>query len=435
MPVILAHGIGIRSDLPISRQLFVTNGALVVIATFVVLTGFWQTSRLRGNAVGVPVPHIVERVVDATVTRVLVRLVALAVSVFVLVVGAVGPSAPDRNLAPQVLFITFWVGLVPASLLLGPVWRVLNPLRTMHSLWARAAGVSPGDGLRQLPARLGYWPAAASLFPFVSYELVIPNHAAPFHVVVFVVLYALIQLVGAFVYGSEWFAHADAFEVYSTLIARMAFLGRRDDGRLVLRSPFNGLDGTLMLPGLVGFLVVLLGSTAFDGVERTGWWQRTMAGSVLKGFAGLVLMIAFVGVLYYAATRAADLLGGVKVDLSSALAHSLIPIAVGYSVAHYLSLFIFDGQMTWILASDPFQRGTVNYFGTARHVTDNTVVSIGVIAAVRAGAIVVGHVLGTIAAHDRVLRLLPPRRATRAQLPLLVLMVLFTMGGLLLILA
>ncbi|MDQ1703109.1 MAG: hypothetical protein QOF57_2361 [Frankiaceae bacterium] len=435
MPVILAHGVGIRADLPISRQLFVVNGALVVVATFVVLAGFWQRSRLRGNAAGVPLPSWLQTVIDAGITRVSLRLAVLAVTAFVLVVGAVGPSAADRNLAPQVLFITFWVGLVPASLLLGPVWRAVNPLRTVHAAWARAAGVSADDGFRQLPARVGYWPAAVSLFVFVSFELVIPNHAVPFHVAIFLVVYALVQLVGAFLYGSDWFARADGFEVYSTLIGRMAFLGRREDGRLVLRSPFNGLDGTLALPGLVGFVVVLLGSTAFDGVERTAFWQRQVSSSVLLGFGGLIGMILVVGALYYAATRAAELLGGVAVDLPAALAHSLIPIAVGYSVAHYFSLLIFDGQTTWILASNPFQHYGTDYFGTATNLPDYTVLSSGAVSAIRAGAIVGGHVLGTIAAHDRVLRLLPPRRATRAQLPLLVLMVLFTMGGLLLILA
>ena len=86
-------------------------------------------------------------------------------------------------------------------------------------------------------------------------------------------------------------------------------------------------------------------------------------------------------------------------------------------------------------ASNPFGHEGVNYLGTVTHLPDYTVLSTGVVSSVRAGAIVAGHVLGTVAAHDRVLRLLPQQRATRAELPLLILMVVFTMGGLLLILA
>ncbi|MCU1677055.1 MAG: hypothetical protein JWM93_1813 [Frankiales bacterium] len=436
MPVLVAHGVGIRSDLPISRALFVANGAFVVVATFIVLAGFWQTSRLRGNAAGRPWPRPAQAVVDSGVTRAVLRLFVLVLAAFVVVVGAFGPTSTDRNIAPQVLFITFWVGLVPASLLLGPVWRAVNPLRTLHAGWARAAGVSPEEGLRQLPARWGYWPGAAALFAFVTFELVVPNHAAPFNVAIFIVAYSLVQLIGAFVYGAQWFAQADGFEIYSTLIGRMAFVGRRADGRLVFRNPFNGLDGTLMLPGLVGFIVVLLGSTAFDGIERTTLWSRSpLANSVPLGLVGLVGTIMVVGLLYLLATRAAEGLGGVRVDLPGALAHSLIPIAVGYSIAHYFSLLLFDGQMTWILASNPFDHPGTNWFGTANNLPNYTVVSTGVVSAIRAGAIVLGHVLGTVATHDRVLRLLPPRRASLAQLPLLVLMVVFTMGGLLLILA
>jgi hypothetical protein len=435
VPVILAHGIGIRSDLPISRQLFVANGALVVVASFVVLAGFWQRSRLRGNAAGVALPSAVHAVVDAPIVRVPLRVAVLAVSLFVVVVGVFGPPSADDNLAPYVVFITFWVGLVPASLLLGPVWRAVNPLRTIHAAWAAAAGVSPATGLRRLPARVGYWPAAVSLFAFVAFELVVPRHSVPFNVAIAAIGYAVVHLIGGFVFGAEWFGRADAFEVCSTLIGRMSFLGRRDDGRLVVRSPFNGLDGTPALPGLTGFLVVLLGSTAFDGIGRTPWWLRSSyAGSVPFGMLGLALTIAAVGGLYWLATWATARLGGVRVALGSPLAHSLIPIAVGYSVAHYFSLLVFDGQKTWILASDPFKNGS-NYFGTARHLVDNTVLASGVVSSIRAGAIVIGHVLGTVVVHDRALRLLPARRATSAQLPLLALMVVFTMGGLLLILA
>ena len=436
--MIIAHGIGTRGDLPISREIFIANGALVVIASFVVLAGFWSRSRFRGNAAGRPVPRFVESVVDSPAFRTFARLVVLAAALFVLAVAAFGPTSINDNLAPHAFFITFWVGLVPASLLLGPVWRAVNPLRTIHAGWARIAGVSRDEGFKTLPDRWGYWPAAIALFAFVVFELVVPEPSDPFKVATFLLVYGIAQLVGAAIYGARWFGRADGFEVFSTLIGRMAIVGRRDDGRLVFRSPFNGLDGTPALPGLVAFVVVLLGSTAYDGIERTVWWQRNYAGSPWVGLLALVVVIAAVGGLYVAATRASEAIGGLRADgsatdLPRALAHSLIPIGVGYTVAHYFSLLVFDGQLVWILASDPFDTGA-NWFGTANNLVDDKVMSTGVVSAVRTGAIVLGHVLGTVAAHDRVLRLLPPERATKAQLPLLVLMVLFTMGGLFLIL-
>ena len=48
---------------------------------------------------------------------------------------------------------------------------------------------------------------------------------------------------------------------------------------------------------------------------------------------------------------------------------------------------------------------------------------------------VLGHVLGVIAAHDRALNVLPERHQLTGQLPLLVAMVAFTVGGLYLLFA
>jgi hypothetical protein len=48
-------------------------------------------------------------------------------------------------------------------------------------------------------------------------------------------------------------------------------------------------------------------------------------------------------------------------------------------------------------------------------------------------AVVTGHVLGVVAAHDRAVRLLPRRHALIGQLPMLILMVAYTLTGLFLL--
>ncbi len=53
---------------------------------------------------------------------------------------------------------------------------------------------------------------------------------------------------------------------------------------------------------------------------------------------------------------------------------------------------------------------------------------------VQCAAIVDGHVAGVVIAHDRSLVLFDKRMATRSQYPLLAAMVLFTVGGLYLLL-
>lgn len=405
-------------------------GGLVVVLSFVALGALWRSSRLRGDAAGRPLPGALQRLVDAPATTAALRAVVLVASVFVVVVALLGPRESTFNASVYALYVTFWVGIVPASLLLGPVWRRVNPLRTLHAGLARLSGPAPGEhGLD----RVGLWPAAAGLLAFTWLELVFPARARPVTVGVFLLLYAAVQLVAALWYGSGWFARGDAFEVYSTLLGRLSPLGRRSDGRLVLRNPLDGADGTPALPGLVAVVVVLVGSTAFDGVTRSRLWQAGPGldpDDVVAHSAGLSLCVALVAGLYVLATAVAGRLARTP-DAPRLFAHSVVPIAAGYAIAHYFSLLLIDGQLTWILLSNPFAQDGVDLFGTYRNAVDLAVVSAGAIAAVQVGAIVVGHVLGVVLAHDRAVRLAPRgTRARTSQYPLLAVMVGLTVGGL-----
>ncbi len=324
--------------------------------------------------------------------------------------------------------MTFWVGLVPASLLLGPVWRTLNPLRLLHRLLSRLTGPPSGGAL---PSRLGYWPAAVVLLVFVWLELVHPDRSTPVLVGIFLVNYAVVQLMAALWFGEQWFARGDGFEVYSTLLGRLAPLGRAASGHLVLRNPLRGAATLPEEPGLVAVVVVLVGSTAFDGLSRTTFWLDWPGASntVLSGTLGLLGMIGLVALLYLLATEMPARMLGERGRWSRAFAHSLLPVAVGYAVAHYFSLLVLDRQATWILASNPFGTAGVDLFGTYDGAIDYTVVSSGAIALVQVAAIVAGHIAGVVLAHDRAL-LLTPQAADTLQVPLVITMIVLTVGGL-----
>ena len=433
---VLAHGIGGRADLPVPLALALYASGLIVVVSFLALVLLWRRPRLTGAAAGRPLPAVVERVVDGPVLRPVLRLVVLALTLLVVAVALFGPLSPNDNLAPYVLYVTVWVGLIPASLLLGPVWAYVNPLRTVHALLARLTGPAPAAD--RLPA-LGYWPAAVALLCFVWLELVLPGRAEPRTVGVFLVLYGVAQLVAGLWFGEGWFARGDGFEVYSTLVGRMSPFGRRQDGRLVLRSPLDGVDGVVPERGFVAVVMVLLGSTGYDGLSRTQLWQegpgRTAYLSAVPGTLGLLAVIAVATALFVGAT----VLGGVLSRSDPArqprlYAHSLVPIAAGYAIAHYFSLLLLDGQATWILASNPFAQPGVDLFGTYGRAVDYTAVSTRTIANVQVASIVVAHVLGVVLAHDRAVRE-TPRRATVGQVPLVVVMVAFTVGGLSLLLS
>ncbi len=426
---LLAHGVGSRTDLPIPPGLALYGAGMAILVSFSALLLVWRSPRLGGPSSGRALPARLERALDSAVLRRGLQALALVLAVLVVVVAFAGPADSSRNLAPWVLYVTFWVGLVPASLLLGPVWRVANPLRLLHRGLRSALPRAPGAG--RLPA-LGLWPAAAVLVVFLWFELVHPGRADPGTVGTFLLSYALVQVGAALWFGEDWFAHGDGFEAYSTLIARLSPWSRRDDGHLVLRNPLTNVMTTPAEPGLAAVVVVLLGSTAFDGVSRTVFWQTGpgAADDAVSGTVGLLAMIALVALLYLAGTRLSGRLAAQPAGVQPRrYAATVVPIVLGYTVAHYFSLLVLDGQATWILASNPFGTPGADLFGTAANVVDLTAVHPDAIAYVQVGAVVVGHVLGVTLAHERALR--SDRRARASdQLPLVIVMVLFTVGGL-----
>jgi hypothetical protein len=425
----LAHGVGSRTDLPIPLGLALYGAGAAILLSFAVLLLFWRTPRLGDAGSGRPLPMRLQRAVDSTAARTALQAVMLGVLVLLAAVALTGPAETSRNLAPWVLYVTFWVGVVPASMLLGPVWRAVNPLRLLHRGLRTVAPSPRGDA--RLPV-LGLWPAAGFLVVFLWLELVYPGRAEPATVAVFLIGYAAVQLGLALRFGERWFAHGDGFEVYSTLIARLSPWGRRDDGRLVLRNPLANATAVPAVPGLAAVVVVLLGSTAFDGLSRTVFWQTGpgAANDTLSGTVGLAVMIGLVAALYVLGARLSGRLAGQPGGVQPRrYAATVIPIALGYTVAHYFSLLLLDGQTTWILASNPFGLPGVDLLGTFGNAVDLTAVGPDAIALVQVGAVVAGHVVGVTLAHERAL--LSARRARASdQLPLVVVMVLFTVGGL-----
>lgn len=413
----LAHGIGGRSDLPVPLWLAVYGAAAAVLVSFLALVAFWKEPKLRGAQAGVPLPEPLRRLLDAPGTRAALRGLGLLLGVAVLATAWLGPGDESRNPAPTWFYVWFWIGLAALSVLLGPVWRPLNPLRTVAAGYRRLVGV----GARPLPERVGYWPAAASLLGFLWLELVYDHAAAPGTVAVFLTGYALAHVTAGVRYGDRWFDRGEGFQAYSTLLGHLAPVGRRADGVLVVRNPLDGLAALRPAPGLVATVCVLLGSTGFDGVTRTGLWKAwttdlSRAPYLLLGTVGLLGAVALILATYRLAT-----------DRPERFVASLLPIAFGYTVAHYFSLAVFQGQAGLLLASDPLGLGW-DLLGVAGRAIDYAVVTPQTIALVQVGAIIAGHVAGVVSAHDAAVVVRRER-----QYSLVTAMVAYTMCGIVLV--
>jgi hypothetical protein len=416
---ILAHGLGGSTDLPIPLSYALVGAAWALTFTFAVVALAWRRPRFDPDKPGRALPRWVTAFVDAPVTRWVVGLAALAFAVRV--VGA-GFAGPQDNPLPGVFYVLLWVGLVAVSLAVGPVWRAISPVRTVHRLLG-----SRSLGLRY-PERAGYWPAAAGLFAFVWLELASPDPGSIVAIRVWVLVYLAVTLAGALCFGSRWCARADPFEVYSVVASRASALRRNSDGGIAIGNPFNHLPSLPVRPGVVAVLAVLLGSTAFDSFSSSPGFRgfvddhtNSAVTATLLRTAGLLLFASVVAGTFWLAARAT---GGVDAqrrrELPGQMAHSLIPIVIGYVCAHYVSYLVERGQQAVYLAFG-VPDAQVHYV-LSMHPP--------VLATIKVAAVVAGHIAAVVAAHDRALRLLPAGHQLTGQLAMMLVMVGYTFTGL-----
>lgn len=438
-----AHGLVGRTDLPIPQWLFAWVAAVVMIVSFVALSALWPRPRLA-SARAVRVFEL-PRWCEATAG-------AFGVLVFaaVVVCGLFGAQVATVNLAPTVVFVLLWVVVPLASALAGDVFRFLSPWRAVARTVAWTARRRlPGAPLRY-PEGLGVWPAVAGLLAFGFLELVYVDRDVPSVLATLAVVYAIVQLVGMALFGIErWSSRADAFGVAFTLYARLAPAEWR--GRtLMSRPPLSGLAAVPTPAGSVGLVCVMIGVTTFDGASNGALWRTNgptlqrafahlgagpVAAGELAGALGLLIAVLVILGLYRLAIAGMTTLGtgDTPQELGQRFAHSLVPIAYGYLLAHYFSLVIFQGQALGFLNSDPMGTGA-NVFGTANLQIDYGVLSPAAIWYVQVAALVIGHVGGLTLAHDRALEVFrAPRDALRSQYWMLTVMVALTCLGLFLL--
>lgn len=428
------HGIGGRVDLPVPSWLAVYAGAIVVAVSFIIAIVFWTKPRFASATVGHPLPDQLSGWLSSSGVRVILRASGLAVLTIFLIAAWGGPNDGGvANPAPTWFYVWFWVGLVPASTAFGRFWSLMNPLRSVSAVIRR---ITPLRSVR-LPSWVGYWPAVVGLLAFVWLELVFDESAQPRTVALFVTVYAAVHVVAGVVFGDDWFDRGDAFEVYALMVSYASPWGRDTAGRIILRNPLRGLAAAPTFPDLTPVVLTILGSTAFDGLSRTTWWSNRVAGTdraeyLWLGTEGLLGALVVVGATYGLAVWWTGRFMPDGFQARARFAHTIVPIAIGYTVAHYFSFALFQGQEGYLLANDPLVRGW-NLFGLQNANVNYFLMSAGAIAFVQVGAIVVGHVIAVLSAHDEAIGSLPKRVSRLGQYPMIAVMILYTSIGILLV--
>ena len=488
-PAVVAHGFRQRYDLPIPLGLWVIGAGATIVLSFVIVglvdhgrraatpyarINLLRVGLMRGLAHWLPLGAA--------------RLLAVVFLVATVLAGFVGDQDPFANLAPVMVWVVWWVGVAFVCALIGDLWALINPFRTIFSWAERIFYCLAKSGqlslARPYPRKLAMWPAVAGLLIFFWAELIWPDGTVPQLLAFAIVIYALVTWVGMFVYGRDvWLQNADTFSIVFGIMARFAPLELRvaNDKALIhscaspvcrgktqdcvngyhcliraapdrwewnLRPPALGLlNDQRVTFSMMVLVIVLLATVSFDGLLETRLWthvlDRTLTGEIrsvgsvaLVLFSGgfLLIYLFFCALMRQFAKRYGD---SSQVDqlkttleLASLFVLTLVPIAIAYHLAHYVSFLLITGQYAIHLISDPLGHSW-DLFGTAHYQVDTDLVSARVAWYLAVSFVVLGHVYAVYLAHVVAGRIFGSGRAAfLSQIPMVLLMVLYTMASL-----
>jgi len=451
----VAHALVARKDLPIPAWLFAWGASIVLIVSFFALSAAWRKPRFEEERWR-PVGAGFSRTLLSMPAQILCGAIGIFLLGFSIYAGLHGTEAPDRNFALTFIFVTAWLGFPLFSVIFGDVFRPFNPWRAIGRVVGGAFSAVAGQRPAHLayPEALGRWPAAIGLLAVVWLEVVygasggVAVGLSPDAAGLAALIYSLYTLAMMALFGVEkWCQTGEVFSVYFGMFSQMGTFGVKE-GRLGRRLPLSASTHWATVPGSAAVVIASIASTSFDGAQ-----EGAFKGGILQTFEWLadagfsltaslrltdtifmLLCFSGVGLAYLIGVRGMASVRGAPPlkKLRSGFAHTLIPIAFAYLVAHYFSLFVYQeqAQFTYLL-SDPLGTATTDLFGTASGTVDYQLLSANAIWYVQVGALVIGHVAGLTLAHDRATAYWGDyRQAARSQYWMLAVMVAFTCFGL-----
>jgi hypothetical protein len=361
-------------------------------------------------------------------------LLSFAVLALLIWRGLAGTQDPLANPLPLIVWTLWWVGLTFLTALLGDIWPLINPWSGPYRLLR-----PPRRPLVSYPEWLAHWPAVALYFGFAWFELVDVAPSNPERLAIIVAVYWAFTFAAMTIFGEKaWLGRAEPFSLFFRLIALVAPLecmGEKGERTLSLIAPGSRIVRAPPLPvSGVFFALLVLASVSFDGLSKTFAWlganginplefpgRSAVIGQNTIGLLGMWVLLALI---YMSAVRLGWTLGSRRADphlLTDSVALSLIPIALAYHLAHYLTLLLVNGQYLAAAILPLDIHVATGFLGTYAGV--RTIWNI------EAGAIVLGHVIAIAAAHAIAIKTCGDR-STWAEFPIALVMVLYTLFGL-----
>lgn len=435
-----AHGFGSRFEIALPMWLFLAGGAGVVLVSFVIVSLFAGSDRGKYTYEATPLDATPFRVVSSPVPVAAARVGAVGLLVVGLLSGVFGPPDFNENLLPNLVWVGWWVGYTFTVIFIGNTWPVVNPWKTTYEWVARAAGREPSLGREY---RFGNGPLVVGFLVFAWLEVIAPVSESPRWLAAIVTGYSVYLWAGMVVYGKDvWLREADPFTRLYRYLGKFAPLSPQNGGEL--RKYGVGLvpdDESLYRPGALTFLVAVLYTVTFDGFIATPEWRELALAAPrfpVPYLTSTMLLLLGLGVFVAAYLTIAWLIklaAGERVDtltVGRRFALSLLPIAIVYQVAHFYPFLLTQGQFLVLAMMDPFGQGwTVLGLAGFEPTTELPLLSVRLVWRSQVALIIIGHIVAVWVAHQIALDAFTDRwRATKSQLPMMGLMVIYTMVSL-----
>lgn len=433
-----AHAFGQLYNLPVPFWMYLYGGSAAIVLSFLIIGLFVNKQTYSTVYIKVQVRFL--KSISTFWSIFFVKFISILFFFLILSTGFTGKDDSTNNISMTLFWIIFVLGVSYFIGIFGNMWGVISPIKIIADFF----GYFLEKGLVRYPKQLGYYPALIFYFLFIWIELF--GDTTPFTLATLLTIYFFIQFIGMVLFGkNNWLQYGEFFSIFFRLLGKMGVFEIRKN-TLYLRVPFSGLlEQQADRFSLVLFILFMLSSTAFDGLSGISLWEQLYLFSYdlfgllweehllfVFNIGGLLVSLGIFLLLYVGFLLMTKVITRTKksiMDLLLQFGFSLIPIAFAYNVAHYFTLLITEGQNMYRLISDPYGYGW-NLFGT-RGDFDIFIPDVNIIWHMQVGIILLGHIAGVYIAHLIALKVFPNhRQALLSQIPLLILMIMYTMIGL-----
>jgi hypothetical protein len=441
--VVLAHAFGARYELPIPLVVFVVGGAAVVLVSFLIVFNRRALATATDEDRTLP---------DAAYLRGLHPVwggLSVAVLAFLCYCGFVGSQEIPENILPTSFWVLAWVAVPILVALIGDWSQPVNPFAFLAKLADRPSlrrAVLAGEDPLPWPAWLGWWPAVVLLAFSVCSELIFNLTATVPHVIALgLALYAGFSFLCGLLFGRAWLERGEMWTVLLDTWGRIGYFRFGAPGR---KGFLGGFDRPFSpTASRVVFVLLMLVNVNFDGLLSTPQWsnnvERNLPGAwgtpghhleafrVVAFLASVLLLLALFGVF----ARASAKLGRHGTGFLGSLAEllpSIVPIALGYLIAHYLQYLLVNSQLMAPLIGNPTGQESwpihLPYPFNDTYEVSHTFLPNAFFWYVAVGVIILVHIAAVVVAHRHLANRAPDEEsAKRSEYPWIVAMVGYTM--------